>query len=96
MLIPKPLWARFVLSLIVAFAAFAASLKGEFRGIFASDFFVYAGAVLILIWIGLVIEALYRFRYSGLILLLGAPIALGWPFLIMLLIISCLGGGGCL
>ncbi len=72
--LPRNTWRSFLIymlfSTIVASIGFAASWGGIFSPL---SFWLAA------VWLVLLVVGLFRYRWKGLILLTGAPLALMWP-----------------
>jgi len=42
-----------------------------------------------LVWLAILIGCVMRFRKKGLWFLVGAPLALYWPFILLIIVVAC-------
>jgi hypothetical protein len=72
------------------FAALAVATLGYFSEYsFKNDFALWGSVLLAALWGTLLCGGVIRFRWQGLWLLLGAPLALYWPWAIWMMVRAC-------
>jgi hypothetical protein len=89
-------FGRFVVSSLIL-GVLAVSTRWTILPLTPSTFdFLYVNAAISVLWAGLVIVALRRYRKRGLWVLIGVPLVVWWPVMSGLLYWTCMHGFDCM